>query len=231
MAMQLRPLLGHLRHGGPVPGLLQTMAGYLVPDLPLPVGARGLVPQGSRPTAFCDTPQLEQPSRAAGYGTPIHLIFMDRQLIGNIAGVIFSATIVAIGFWLEHAKKKRAASEQRVIRQQHIQAYRPITFDSRLPTLSKDGFELVDIADLARSIDYINPLPTMAEKSRLSPGDLVKLQFIDGEDDVERMWVEVVARQDDLFRGILCNDSILSDRPQSGGDVWFHANHIFEIHG
>jgi hypothetical protein len=156
---------------------------------------------------------------------------MDRSLIANIVSSIFSISVIAIGIWIDRFRKKQEEKKRLSTRQHHIQQYRPITFDDRLPTLSKNNFELIDIAESAGSINYINPLPTLAEKNDLVVGDLVKLKFMDKEKDIERMWVEIVNRQGDLFEGIITNGSIIFPRLDNNGEIWFHANHIFEIHG
>jgi hypothetical protein len=151
--------------------------------------------------------------------------------VSNASGALFSVAIVSIGIWLEKARKKRAKSKQLAIKQQHIQEYSPILSDDRLPTIAKNGFALVDIAKSACTMDYINPLPSISEKNALAISDMVKLKFLNQEDEVERLWVEILHSQKGIFKGRVANDSILFSELGSGEEIWFHANHIFEIQG
>ena len=153
---------------------------------------------------------------------------MDRHSMANFFGLLFTIAIIAIGLWIEKNRKKRIERKQLSVREYYLRQYKPIAFDDRLPTLAKQGFALVDIAESAAGIDYINPLPTRAEKDNLTIGDLVKLKFVDNENNVERMWVEITERQGDLFKAEFANDSILFASLDHGDEVWFHANHVFE---
>ncbi|WP_298956559.1 hypothetical protein [uncultured Nonlabens sp.] len=107
--------------------------------------------------------------------------------------------------------------------------YVEIQFDSRLPTFEKDGFELVDITKTATEIIYDNPIPSKQEKKLVEKNCYVKLQFLDKDYDVERMWVEIAEKDEDVFKGILKNDSLSDNELVSEKEFWFHSNHIFEI--
>ncbi len=107
--------------------------------------------------------------------------------------------------------------------------YTEIEFDSRLPSFKNNGFELVDIARSATEMIYDNPIPNQREKENIENGDDVKLKFMDKDQNVERMWVEVAERDRNVFKGILKNDSFSIHNLVNEKEVWFHSNHIFEI--
>ena len=107
--------------------------------------------------------------------------------------------------------------------------YIEIKPDSRLPSYKKEGFELVDIAKSATEMIYDNPIPTLIQKEKIKIGDLVKLKFIYEDNDIERMWIEVIEKEGLLFKALLRNDSFFNNELVYEKELWFHINHIFEI--
>jgi hypothetical protein len=107
--------------------------------------------------------------------------------------------------------------------------YRPIPNDKRLPNIKRDRFELEDIALTATEVIYDNPIPTTEEIKKITNGDLIKLLFTDKDDNVERMWVEVLEIEDNIFKGLLRNDAIELDDLSEGKILYFHSNNIYEI--
>src|SRR5690554_8194534 len=62
-------------------------------------------------------------------------------------------------------------------------------------------------------------IPSLKSRESLSPGDIVKLVFrieVDGEVDVERMWVIVQKVVAGGYVGILDNDPYCTDQIQAG---------------
>lgn len=115
-----------------------------------------------------------------------------------------------------------------LVPESHKRKYIPVPKDNRLPTHKKNGFSLEDVARSASEMIYNRPLPTPEEKSELKSGDLVKLNFIDEEHEVERMWVEIISFENGLFQGELRNDTYDGKELNYGKKIWFHSNHIFD---
>ncbi len=158
------------------------------------------------------------------------------KILINILALAVAAGL-AIYFTRKKSKEDKAyfgelsepsASDKRIMAA-YKKSYKPIPQDNRFATIEKDGWQLEDITFNATQFVYSNPLPTAAQKAELKTGRLVKLNFVDREGEVERMWVEVSGKEGELFKGILRNDSYGSDSLIDGKEIWFHANHIMQI--
>jgi hypothetical protein len=127
------------------------------------------------------------------------------------------------GNHIKYNKKERAILEN------YKNIYRPIPDDTRLPNIKRDNFELEDIALTATKMIYDYPIPTTEEIKKIKNGDLIKLLFTDKDGYVERMWVEVLEREDDIFKGLLRNDAIELDDLNEGKILFFHSNNVYGI--
>ncbi len=149
---------------------------------------------------------------------------------------------VIIGVILFYALKKQKRKEDKYfgkevpltkkelkILEKYKAEYTKILHDDRLPTFEKDGFELVDIAKSATEMVYDHPIPSRIEKEQVDKGKMVKLKVITQENEIERMWVEVVEKDGNILKGILKNDSLFNNELFIEKEIWFHINHIFEI--
>ena len=148
----------------------------------------------------------------------------------NIEGVI-TLMIMVLSFYLYYKNEKE--SQRKIAKKETIdfykKQYKPFTPDDRLPIISKDGYELKDIALTATEMVYESPIPNEEEVNSLVKGDFVKLKFLDKSGEVERMWVEYLRKEDDLHLGILRNDSFDDSELSYGKHIYFHSNHIFII--
>lgn len=80
-------------------------------------------------------------------------------------------------------------------------------------------------------------IPPLEERASLYPGDLAKIRFyIRVEDEAgviedcgERMWVEIVGKIDDWYRGLLDNQPHCTDAINPGFEVWFEPRHVVDI--
>jgi len=149
----------------------------------------------------------------------------------KIEGVLTSLVMI-VSFYLYYIDKKKEEKElsekNKGITESYKKKYKPFDLDSRLPIMSKDGFELEDIALTATEIVYEASIPNEEEINSLVKGDLVKLKFIDKNREIERMWVEYLTKEDGLHLGIVRNDFFDNNLPY-GNHVYFHSNHIFII--
>ena len=146
----------------------------------------------------------------------------------NIEGVI-TLTIMVLSFYLYYKNEKE--SQEKIAKKEtidfHKKQYKPIAPDDRLPIISKNVYELKDIALTATEMVYESPLPSEEEVNSLVKGDFVKLKFLDKSGEVERMWVEYLRKEDDLHLGILRNDSFDDSELSYGKHIYFHSNHLF----
>ena len=126
-------------------------------------------------------------------------------------------------------KQRKYNKKEKAILNHFKSIYKPIPNDKRLPNIKRDKFELEDIFLTATEIIYDNPIPTTEQKEKIKIGDLVKLLFTDKDGYVERMWVEVLEKEHDIFKGLLRNDAIEFDDLNEGKTLYFHSNHIYEI--
>lgn len=76
-------------------------------------------------------------------------------------------------------------------------------------------------------------IPERAERDSLLPGQLVKLIFrlsVDGEEHVERMWVQIRSRSGDGYVGVLDNDPYCTNELRAGAEVRFVEAHVIQVH-
>lgn len=126
-------------------------------------------------------------------------------------------------------KQRKYDKKEKAILDHYKSTYTPIPNDKRLPNIKRDKFELEDILLTATEMVYDNPIPTTEQKEKIKLGDLVKLLFTDKDGYVERMWVEVLEVENDIYKGLLRNDAIEFDNLNDGKILYFHSNHIYEI--
>ncbi len=126
-------------------------------------------------------------------------------------------------------KPRKYSKKEQAILDNYKNIYKPIPNDKRLPNIKRDRFELEDIALTATEMIYDNPIPTTEEIKKIKNGDLIKLLFTDKDGYVERMWVEVLESEDNIFKGLLRNDAIELDDLNKGKTLYFHSNNIYEI--
>lgn len=92
-------------------------------------------------------------------------------------------------------------------------------------------FKLGNGEDLNRQSPRSFFIPTQTERQALQTGDLAKLLFevVDPEDGMptaERMWVQVLERQDDEYVGSLDNQPNVITTIQPGDRIRFGAEHV-----
>lgn len=126
-------------------------------------------------------------------------------------------------------KQRKYTKKEKEILEHYKNIYKPIPNDKRLPNVKRDGFELEDIALTATEIIYKNPIPTKEQVEKVNSGELVKLLFTDKDGYVERMWVEVLERDNNIFKGLLRNDAVELNNLNEGKVIYFHSNNIYEI--
>ncbi len=152
--------------------------------------------------------------------------------------IVFIIIGIIVFFSLKKEKRKEdkyfgkevpLSKKELKILEKYKAEYSEIKFDLRLPTFEKNGVELIDICKSATEMIYEHPIRTKKEKEEIKKGDYVKLKFMDKENDVERIWVEIVEKDRSLLKGILRNDSFSNNDLVSGKEFWLHYNHIFEI--
>lgn len=107
--------------------------------------------------------------------------------------------------------------------------YAPIPKNERLPYIERDGFELEDIAKNATEIVFEKPIPTKEEISQIKKGNLVKLAFVDNDDNLERMWVKVLKIDNSFYSGLLDNEPHYIENLELGKEIYFHKNNIYDI--
>lgn len=107
-----------------------------------------------------------------------------------------------------------------------------------LTQIDEDGWELDDGEEINRSAPNSFWMPPSKQRNSLLPGQIVKLIFriktIDAskvkEFHVERMWVIVQERLDNVYRGILDDDPYCTDDIKAGLQVYFEPRHVINIH-
>ena len=80
-------------------------------------------------------------------------------------------------------------------------------------------------------------IPPLEDRRSLAVNDHAKIRFYirveeeDGElqDYGERMWVKVVGRLDDWYRGELDNQPNCTPDINPGFEVWFQSRHVIDI--
>jgi hypothetical protein len=110
--------------------------------------------------------------------------------------------------------------------------------DVRLPVVG-DGWALVSAEERHAAHPATFLIPTREARASLRPGDAAKLLFdieIRGngriiDRGVDRMWVIVVSRAGDLYRGLLDNDPGRAEglSLHLGAEVVFGPEHVAEI--
>jgi hypothetical protein len=110
----------------------------------------------------------------------------------------------------------------------------------RAPDLERDGWCLEDGEQYHRDAPGTFPIPDLAVRKILRPGDFAKLIFriaVEGQehDCIERMWVIVRARTPDGYIGMLDNEpDSISENEQLwvGTELLFDFRHIIAVeHG
>jgi hypothetical protein len=107
----------------------------------------------------------------------------------------------------------------------------------RSPTLADDGWQLEDGEIRHREAPRTFYIPDQEARWNLQRGDMAKLLFsIDGQANgkpiIERMWVVVTTRVEDLYLGILVNTPRspgATDRLSLGAELPFEPRHVIGI--
>lgn len=81
----------------------------------------------------------------------------------------------------------------------------------------------------ATEIVYDSPIPATDQIGKLKTGDFVKMLFTDKDGYVERMWVEVIEHNDNIFKGLLRNDAIELEGLNEGKTIYYHSNDMYDI--
>ncbi|TVL18219.1 hypothetical protein AYI92_12515 [Shewanella xiamenensis] len=110
--------------------------------------------------------------------------------------------------------------------------------EDKFARIEIDGWELNDGETIHHQHSDTFWIPSFEARSNLKTGQLVKLIFqIITEDDagveevnVERMWVIVKDRINNIYRGQLDNDPYCTEEIRSGMEVWFQPKHIIDIY-
>lgn len=166
---------------------------------------------------------------------------MNKYVLGLLLLAIVAYFSALLFFFIKTLKKEQEKSnryfggkikhtkEERRVLDYYASVYVPIPENNKIPGLDKDGFELEDILLTVTQGVYDNPIPSLQEKNGIQKGDFVKLLFVDGNGNVERMWVEFLRREEELCVGILSNDSYEHEKLQADRVIYFHSNHIYAI--
>jgi hypothetical protein len=108
----------------------------------------------------------------------------------------------------------------------------------RAPDLVKDAWCLLDGEQYHREAPTTFEIPDLALRKILQPGDFAKLMFkisVEGEAEVERMWVIIRERTSSGYIGMLDNTPsyiLENDRLWVGTEVPFEYRHIIAVdHG
>lgn len=91
-------------------------------------------------------------------------------------------------------------------------------------------YTLQDIIETNRKFPDTFWRPSDADLDDVKPGDLVKLIFCSSEaESSERMWVEVLLKTDNTFKGKLRNRPVSPVFGQFGDTITFEKKHIAAI--
>lgn len=105
-----------------------------------------------------------------------------------------------------------------------------------LPSYKEDNYVLDNGEEIHQEHPESYWIPEKNLRESLSSGDLVKLVFrmeeTKGSEDlsVERMWVEIKQKHDEIYEGILDNDPAGSECVVCGQTVYFKACHVIQIY-
>ena len=161
---------------------------------------------------------------------------MDTNLFVKLSA--FGAALSKGSFFLAKFKRKlgqpgsknvKLSNRELQILEGFKKKYTPFENDVRLPSFKREGFVLEDIARSATEKILSDPIPDEEAKAVINQGTWVKLRFINSDNETERLWVEIISFHKGLFQGELKSTSTTNENLKYGKDVWFHANHIFEI--
>lgn len=99
-----------------------------------------------------------------------------------------------------------------------------------------DAWELEDAEVRNRNAPDLYQIPTIEERSNLSPGDQVELLFLfRGHDrhglfiQSERLWVSVTQAAPENYTGVLTSSSTCSSLVQPGDSILFGIRHVASI--
>ncbi len=75
-------------------------------------------------------------------------------------------------------------------------------------------------------------IPSKVERESLKVGDLVKLIFVfdDEESMPERMWVEILSKEGEKYKGRLDNDPYTTKVIKYSDEVFFGSENIIQIY-
>lgn len=163
--------------------------------------------------------------------TPVTLL-----VIVYIAAMLF----VVLRFYLREERNQKAekevamteaASREMKQRKSYERQYIPLPEDQlRFPSVERDGFRLIDLADAATLKPPSDPLPKLKAKRAIEPGTLVRLLMLDEHAEDTHIWIVVLTSEpNDCFTGKIHDADTSWKNEFAKSDVFFHANHIGEI--
>jgi uncharacterized protein YegJ (DUF2314 family) len=93
-------------------------------------------------------------------------------------------------------------------------------------------YKLGNGEDLNRENPDTFYIPTREERESIKEGDTVKLMFIFEDENAmtERMWVQVVSKAGNQYKGFLDNVPYSTDSIKAGDEVIFSPEHIIQIY-
>ncbi len=105
-----------------------------------------------------------------------------------------------------------------------------------LPNYENDHYELDNGEELHQEFPESFWIPEMGIRESLQPGSLAKLIFRmeetkgSNEVSVERMWVQVIHKDQNHYKGTLENDPAGSECVKFGQTVHFQPCHVIEVY-
>jgi uncharacterized protein YegJ (DUF2314 family) len=75
-------------------------------------------------------------------------------------------------------------------------------------------------------------IPSREDRESVKEGDTVKLIFIFDDENAmtERMWVQIVSKEGNRYKGFLDNDPYSTNSIKAGDEVVFSPEHIIQIY-
>jgi len=94
------------------------------------------------------------------------------------------------------------------------------------------SYKLEDGEQLNKKNPRTFHIPSKVERDTLKTGDIVKLIFLfDDEGSMpERMWVKIISKDENQYKGILDNDPYTTKTIKAGDDVIFGSENIIQIY-
>lgn len=161
----------------------------------------------------------------------------DLVILLNVVWIV-GIVIFAVFYYRREERRKKAAKaakqngvsaafEKR--RRSYARQYLPLPAGD-FPDLKRDGFVLVDLAEVATHDPPEPPLPKLSDKRAIEAGDLVRALLLDGQQEEAETWITIVGvLSDDCFAGQVHQVDDATLQHLGGQALTLHANHIAEI--